>query len=182
MARKGETQKKVVLLLWAGLGLALSRSPKQHFRIIKGVAEEWKRIDKRSLERSINSLYRSKLVSEKNNKDGTTTLILSSAGKRLALTYDLDNLVIPRQLWDKKWRIVIFDIPEKLKPVREILRFHLKRMGLRELQQSVFVLPFECSKEVEYLIEFHNVRRFVRYIEAQYIDNELDLKHKFRLI
>jgi len=182
MKRTGQIQKKVILLLWAGLGLVLTRSPKQHFRIIKGAAGEWQAINKKTLEVAISALYKSKLVSEKHNKDGTTTLVLSSEGEHLALTYDLDNLVVARHPWDKMWRIVIFDIPEKLKPVREMLRFHLKRLGFRELQHSVFVLPFQCRKEIEYLIEFHNVRRYVRYIEARHIDNELDLKHKFRLI
>ena len=182
MKRTGEIQKKVILLLLAGLSLGLSRSPKAHFRIIKEVRKEWKMINKRALESAIDSLYKSKLVSEKSNKDGTTTLILSEKGKHLALTYDLNNLVISRHPWDKTWRIVIFDIPEKFKQVREILRYHLKKLGFRELQHSVFVLPFECHKEIEYLIEFHNARRFVRYIEAQHIDNELELKHKFKLM
>ncbi|MDO8728964.1 MAG: CRISPR-associated endonuclease Cas2 [bacterium] len=182
MRRTGQIQKKVILLLWAGLGLAMVRSPKAYFRIIKGTRKEWGMINKRALETAINSLYNSKLVSEKSNEDGTTTLILSAEGKHLALTYDLDNLVIPRHPWDKKWRIVIFDIPEKKKGVREVLRYNLKRLGFKELQHSVFILPFECRKEIEYLIEFHNLRRFIRYIEAQHIDNELDLKHKFKLL
>ncbi|MEX2014005.1 MAG: hypothetical protein WD896_01470 [Parcubacteria group bacterium] len=180
--RTGYIQKKVLLLLLAGLSLSLSRSSRTHIRIIKTVVEGWQEINKRELERAINSLYKSKLVSQKNNKDNTTTLILSENGKKIALTYDLDNLIVKRHPWDKKWRIVIFDIPEKLKQIRENLRYHLKRLSFKELQHSVFILPFECRKEVEYLVEFHNVRRFVRYIEAQHIDNELDLKHKFRVI
>ena len=43
MKRTGEIQKKVILLLLAGLSLGLSRSPKAHFRIIKEVREEWKK-------------------------------------------------------------------------------------------------------------------------------------------
>ena len=131
---------------------------------------------------SINSLYKSKLVDQKDNKDGTTTFILSAEGKKIALTYNLENMAISKHSWDKKWRIVIFDVPEKFRKVREALRHHLKRLGFIKLQHSVFVLPFKCRNEIEYVVEFYNIRRFVRFIEAVSIDNELDLKHKFHLL
>jgi len=182
MSRKGKIQKKILILLLAGLSLGMSRSPKHHFRVIKQVREEWQKIDKKSLETAIATLYKSKLIEQKDNKNGTTTFVLSVEGKKVALTYDLENMTISEHHWDKKWRIVIFDIPEKLKKVREALRYHLKRLGFKELQHSVFVLPFECRNEVEYLVEFYNIRRFVRYIEAYHIDNELDLEHKFHFL
>jgi len=69
-----------------------------------------------------------------------------------------------------------------LKKVREAFRYHLKRLGFVELQHSVFITAFKCHDEIEYLIEFYNARRFVRYIEADYVDNELDIKRKFDLI
>ena len=91
------------------------------------------------------------------------------------------SIKIPKQ-WDKKWRIVIFDIPEKLKKSREILRFQLKRLNFYELQKSVFVLPYSCKDEIEYIIEFYGIRRFVRFIVAESIDNELHLKKHFNLL
>ncbi len=160
----------------------MSKSAKHHFRIIRQVAREWKEINKRSLEAAISSLYKSKLITQKRNEDGTVTFILSQEGKREALTYDIDNMKIPKEPWDKKWRIVTFDIPEKIKKVREAFRHHLKNLGFKELHRSVFVLPYNCKKEVEYIVEFYNARRFVRYIEAIHIDNELAIKHEFDLI
>ena len=171
MTRKGAVQKKVASLLLAGVALSLTRSGKKQLRIIKDVRNEWREIDSRALKAAIKSLYSSKLISQKNNKDGTTTFELSKEGKRVALTYDIDNMKILKQLWDKK-----------LKKIREALRHHLKQLGFIELQHSVFVLPFECQNEIEYITEFYNIRRFVRYIEAHHIDNELDLKHKFNLL
>ncbi|MEK7603845.1 MAG: hypothetical protein AAB461_01865 [Patescibacteria group bacterium] len=159
----------------------MSRSPKHHFRVLREAGKEWLEIDRESLSAAIAALYKSKLISEKENKDGTTTFILSKEGKKVALTYNLEKMTIPRHMWDKKWRIVIFDIPEKLRMVREALRYQLVRLGFKELQHSVFILPFECRNEIEYIVEFYNVRRFVRYIEAQHVDNELDLKNKFNI-
>lgn len=159
----------------------MTRSAKKHFRIIKEAREEWKNINKKALEEAIGSLYKSNLLTQKNNGDGTVTFILSRDGKRRALTYNIDNMVISTRSWDKVWRIVIFDIPERLKKVRDTLRHQLKRLGFIELQRSVFVLPYECKDQIEYITEFHSARRYIRYIEARHIDNELDLEHKFNL-
>ena len=181
MARRGSTQEKILLLLLSGLTLGLSRSPRGYFKILRATHKAWRAIDRRYLTSSIKALYKSKLIHQNDNKDGTTTFILSSEGKKLALTYNLDNMAVKKHRWDSKWRIVIFDIPEKKKKIRDIFRFRLKGLGFLELQRSVFVLPFKCRNELEYIIEFYNIRRFVRFIEADHIDNELDLKHRFKL-
>ncbi len=182
MARRGVNREKILLLLLGGISLGLTRTPKGHFKVLKEIHKSWKEIDRRALMSAIHSLYKSKLIEQKDNKDGTTTFILSTEGERTALTYNLENMIIKKHVWDKKWRIVIFDIPEKLKKVRESLRYQLKRLGFIELQHSVLVLPFECRNEIEYIVEFYNARRFIRFIEATFIDNELDLKHKFNLL
>jgi len=80
----GTIQKKVLLLLTAGLALGLTHSPKQYFRILKSIPKEWHEINRQALWRAIRSLYKSKLVEEKYNKDGTVTLVLNEQGKKKA--------------------------------------------------------------------------------------------------
>ena len=179
----GDTQKKILLLLMGGLALGLSGSPKTSFQIIKAIGKEWEEIDRRSLRRAIKSLYESKLISEKQNPDGTITIILSSNGKNKALAYDLENIKIKEpNKWDKKWRVVLFDIPDKLKKAREIFRIHLKNLDFFKLQESVFVHPYDCQDEIDYIVEFYNLRKFVRFIVADSVDNELHLKKHFNLL
>ncbi len=176
-------QKKVLLLLLGGLALGLSGSPRRYFKILKAIQKEWQEIDRQALRKAIKRLYESKLITEKQNPNGTVTLILTDKGKQRALTYDLDNMEIkaPGQ-WDKKWRVVLFDIPEKIKKIREAMRYHLKNFGFYEFQKSVFVHPYDCKDEVDYLIEFYDIRRFVRFIIADSLDNELHLKKHFKLL
>lgn len=50
--------------------------------------------------------------------------------------------------WDKKWRIVIFDIPEELHSARVRFRRKLKSLGFVMLQKSVFVFPYPCHEEI----------------------------------
>ncbi|MEK7118140.1 MAG: hypothetical protein AAB869_00870 [Patescibacteria group bacterium] len=179
----GPNQQKVMLLLLGGLGLALSHSPRQQFRIIGEIQKKWKEINRRALNESIAALYRSKLVDTKSNSDGTFTLILSEVGKRRALSFNLEQMSIKQPArWDGKWRIVMFDIPQDVKKLRETLRMHLIEMGFRLFQKSVFVHPYPCSDEIEYLMEFYDTRRYVRFVTATEIDNALELKKHFNLL
>jgi len=180
--KRGATQKKVILLLLGGLTLGLTHNPKQYFKVVREIHKEWQKINRDSLNRAIRSLYESKLVETKDNHDGTLTLVLSKEGKRLALTYDIQNMGIkaPAQ-WDKKWRIVMFDVHEKFKKTRDSLRMHFRNMGFYEFQKSVFVHPYPCAKEIEYLMEFYQARKFIRFIVATEIDNALELRHHFNI-
>ncbi len=180
--RLGTIQRKILLLLLAGLALGLTQSLKKHWWILKQIPKEWKKIDRQALERAINSLYTSHLVLEKHHKDGTTTLVLNENGKQRALRFNIDKMEIKKPAqWDKKWRIVMFDVPEKLKRLRDSLRLHFKEIGLIELQKSVFVYPYPCSKEIEFILEFYNARKYVRFVLAEKVDNGLHLMKKFNL-
>jgi len=180
--RMGNLKKKVLLLLLAGIALGLTRSPKKHWWILKQIPKELEKIDRQALERAINSLYVSHLVQEKQNKDGTTTLVLNENGKHRALRFNIDKMEIKKPAhWDKKWRVVMFDVPEKLRRLRDSLRLHFKEIGLIELQKSVFVYPYPCSKEIEFILEFYNARKHVRFVLAEKIDNQLHLMQKFDL-
>lgn len=178
----GETQKKILLLLTVGLALGLSGSPRRSFQILKSVGREWEELNRQSLKRAIRNLYISKLIGEKQNQDGTTTMILTDKGKKKALTYNLEEMEIKKPVrWDGKWRIVLFDIPEKMRKTRDIFRHHLNQLEFYEFQKSVFVHPFDCQDEIDYLIEFYNARKFIRFIVAESLDNEFHLKSLFRL-
>ena len=174
-------KQKILLLLLAGIAFGYSYTPQRQWKILKGVAEEWKKIDERKLRDEIRKLYQSKLIEKKENPDGSHTLLLTEKGKLKALNYHFQEMKIKRENWDGKWRIVVFDIPEKLKKARDALREKLKELGFYELQKSVFVFPYECQKEIEFIIEFFNLRKYVRFGVLEFIDNEFHLKKIFGL-
>ena len=76
----------------------------------------------------------------------------------------------------------MFDVPELKTKVRDTFRMHLKNLEFHEFQKSVFVFPYPAGREIEFLIEFYNSRRYVRQMVATKIDNELHLKKIFRLL
>lgn len=183
MERVGPIQQKTLLFLQTGLVLGFTRSPKAYFKILKGVAKEWRDIEKRALKRAIDNLYKSKMVDMKyNKKKDAVTIILTDKGKKKALTFNLSEIQIKKpQKWDWKWRIVLFDISEPYKKQRDAFRCLLKRLGFFEYQKSVFVHPFDCKDEIDYVVEFWGIRKFVRFVVADSLDNELHLKDHFGL-
>ncbi len=182
MRKSGSVAQKILLLLSGGVALAFTYSPNRAHRILKAISSEWKSIDRHNLQRSISGLYESKLVDYREGKNGMIRVVLTREGKQIALQYKLDELSIQKpKRWDKKWRIILFDIPENYRSLRDTLRSKLKELGLLEFQKSVFVHPYECRDEIDFIIELYDARRFVRFIEAEWIDNGLHLRKKFHL-
>lgn len=181
-SRVGPTTKKILLLLKAGLLLSLTHRPDTFFRIIRATSREWRTINKRALYRNIRRLYESKLVDYRQNNDGAVTVVLTDNGKRKALRYDLDKITVQRPAsWDKLWRVVAFDVPERFKEGRNALAAKLKQLGFHTLQKSVFIHPFDCKNEVEFIVEVFNLKPYVRFLIVQETDIDIDLKNKFKL-
>ena len=181
--RLSSTSQKVLLLLTAGIALGLSRSPKGYFKILGTAVKDWQEINRQELYRAIRRLYKTKLISMRENKDGSETAVITREGRETALTFKIERMSIRRmKRWDHKWRVVLFDVPERFRKGRDALRTSLKRMGFCEYQKSVFVHPFECQNEVDFVIEYFQVRPWVRFLIAESLDNELRLKKHFSLI
>lgn len=178
----GPTQEKVLLLLLSGVALGFAGTPTQSWRILFGIPREWERINRANLRRSLRTLATEELLEEVRKKDGTVVLQLTEMGKKRANYLNLFGKSIkirkPKQ-WDKYWRIVLFDIPEKKRQFRDILREHLKKIGFQELQHSVFIFPYPCEKEIGCLVDLYGAKEYVRVLTVRKIDNEEELKKKF---
>jgi len=82
-------------------------------------------------------------------------------------------------IWDKKFRMIIFDIPEEKKTTREIIRNKLLEIGFELLQKSVFVFPFDCKGEIDALCYFTNSHKYIKYIIAEIVQGEEDIIQRF---
>ncbi len=179
----GPAAQKVLLLLEGGLVLSLTRRPDHYFRIVKKIAKEWKKINERNLRRTIKRLYESKLIDYRENNDGTVILVVTDSGKSKILKYNLDAITIKKPpSWDKLWRVVIFDIPEEESKGRVALRAKLKELGFYPLQKSVYIHPYECKDEIDFIVEIFDLVSYVRFLRVKDVDIELDLKNRFHLL
>ncbi len=126
-------------------------------------------------------LRRNRLVEEK-EINGKQVLMLSEDGKRRVLEYRIDDMKFNfSKRWDGKWRLVIFDVPERFKKAREVLREKLKEWKFYALQKSVFVTPYPCNDEIDFITEFYRISPFVRIVEAAKFDGAEDVKEFFCL-
>ena len=182
MIRMGSMSKKVLLLLIGGASLSLTRRPDQYFKIIRNIAKEWKKINERNLKLAIKNLYRSKMIDYKENDDGTVSMVLTDDGRKKIIKYDLDKIQIKKPIkWDTLWRMVIFDIPENERRGRIALAEKLKELGFYPMQKSVFIYPYECKDEIDFVTEIFNLSPHVRFLRVKSTDIDLDLRNRFHL-
>lgn len=73
--------------------------------------------------------------------------------------------------WDKRWRMVLFDIPARKAESRYILTSQLKRLGFIMVQRSMWVHPYPCFNEVAQLVQYANLQPFVTMAEISRIDD-----------
>lgn len=88
---------------------------------------------------------------EKVVKNGKVYLRLTSAGKDKTIKdFPITNFT---KSWNRRWVIVIFDISEKSRSVRERLRSKLKSLGFGMLQKSIWISPLPIGKDMKEVIE-----------------------------
>jgi len=182
MYKVGPVQKKILLVLLGGVALGFSGNPVQYFHNLCRIRNEWRKIDQRSFSRSFRRLSQEKLIEEHRCSNGSFKLVLTEEGEKQAKMLDLLGSSIKfkkRKKWDGKWRIVIFDIPEKDRVFRDILREHLKALEFFKLQHSVFVSPYPFEKSILKLVALYKAEPYIRVITACKIDNEVRIKKHF---
>ncbi len=168
---KGELAKEILKgLAIGGLIVASFALPNllQVFSFfgIKTARERYK------MNRILQNLEKQKLI-DIYEKGKDMVMEITEKGKKRILKYKIDEtyLIRPKK-WDGYWRMIIFDIPERYKKGRDALTRKLKEMEIYPLQKSVFICPFECWDEIDFVSEFFNVRKFVHYFVAKEIDEK----------
>ncbi len=180
--KMGPTMRKALLLIEGGVILGLTRRPDKYFKVVKKISKEWQKINERSLRAAIQKLYQSKLIDFKEKSDGIVSMTLTNNGKKKVIQYNLDSIEIKKpKHWDYLWRLVIFDIPEEKRQGRRALAAKLKELGFYPLQKSVFIHPFECQNEIDFIVELFNFKPYVRRFSGKETDIELDLRNRFNL-
>jgi CRISPR-associated endonuclease Cas2 len=117
------------------------------------------------------------------NKNGMVVAKLTENGKQYLKEniFNINNKTIINKVWDGKWHIVIFDIPEVKRKTRNTLRFHLKKIGFIQVQGSVWVYPYECNELVTLIKSNFKLNYEVMYIIADSIEGENRFMKAFKI-
>jgi DNA-binding transcriptional regulator PaaX len=175
------TKKFLIYLLITGGVVALSiLAPQLPYAILRAYFRK-KKFDRGRFKHSLNRLRDQKLLIWKEIGD-QIEIKITEKGKQRALRFKFEEMEIPKpEKWDEKWRMVIFDIPEKKKLARNVLRDKLKQLGFYRLQKSVFIYPYECQEIISFFREIYEVRSYVHYLVIESVENEENLKEYFNL-
>jgi DNA-binding transcriptional regulator PaaX len=145
------------------------------------LSEKKTSFSKKQISNAFADLKRKKLIEIEKYDGDNISVKLTNKGKERTREFHFDLLSIKKpKKWDGKWRIIIFDIPNRFKPAREALREKIKELGLHQLQKSVWVHPYDCEDEILFVAEAFEVQRFVEIITAERLLHMDIVKNKFR--
>ena len=178
-AKSLSVQVLKALAVGAAIYLVLN-SPHGTQLLLKGIKKEWK---KKQARKTIDQLHQRKLVAYRFIDKQTMVIELTEAGKKRLLEYRADDIAprIPKW-WDRKWRIIFFDIPESHKKARDAFRAKFREWGLHPLQKSVFVYPYPCEDEIAIIRDlFHLPHKSLMIITTDRVGDQKTLKKLFDL-
>ena len=93
---------------------------------------------------------------------------LSKKGDSLMLGGKRHALEKEQKRWDKKWRLLVYTIPESLRHLRDTLRNKLISMGFGSLGSSLWISPYDFNKKLSKLFRELKVTDYVETFEANY--------------
>jgi len=177
----------IILLAAAGIiltspygGKVVTRALREYLQK-RARNKEWeKTLDTQNVSRALYALRKRKQI--KIEVRGNKTVIrLTERGRKRKLEYEYENIKVPEpEAWDKKWRLLMFDIPDEAKLIRDNFRLKLKNIGFMPFQKSVWIYPYPCEDEIDFVTEYLRIGRYLTLLTVR-IENDSPLKEKFSL-
>lgn len=118
--------------------------------------------DKYAISQAIKRLRQRRLI-EQDDKNAEKIVIRLTQEGKIFLLAKRDAAEID---WDGKWRIVIFDIPESKRLVRNVLRRKLKSWGFERWQKSVWASKKNLTEPLRTLVKDLKIDDWVLVIES----------------
>lgn len=138
------------------------------------------KIERRRLQQRIDYLKREHYIEIKKEKGERLVRLTSKAKYEILRLRFAEHMQIARgKRWDKKWRLLIFDVPEDQKKYRDFFRKLLKQNGFRMWQFSVWIAPYDPEPHLHHLLQYLGIADFYELIEVDCTKCTPRLKKKF---
>lgn len=186
MKKYGEIAKQVLLVLGVAGVVIIAAAAPGALLAAKPFVQDRRRFtkthEKQKAARAVQRLQKNRLIVIKEKK-GKFFVELTKEGKRKFKEIQLEKLEITKPPhWDKRWRLVVFDIPDKSsKQARDVLRAKLKQWEFYPLQKSVWACPWPCENEIQLVAELYGVAPYVNTVVAEKIVDDALLRKHFGL-
>ena len=182
--RKRENIQKILLdVIATGGFLAMGVILPNAMTLLKLIEgdKQRKKNPKYSINNAIKRLKEKKFIKFEKTPKGTFVRLTSKGNEYLRMLGDYSSAVRKPKKWDGKWRIIIFDIMEFQRGIRDKFRKTLKNIGFIQLQRSVWVFPYDCEDLIILLKSDFKIGKDILYIIAEKIENDRLLKKIFNL-
>lgn len=115
-------------------------------------------------------------------RNGKKYLRITPTGRK-ALAFEQAKVALKNQKkkWDGRWRMVVFDVPERRRKVRNRLCAIMGSVGFVRLQDSVWVYPYDCEDFIALLKAELKIGKDVLYAIVDTIENDKGIRKHFRL-
>lgn len=111
--------------------------------------------DKRLITKALGRLLEHKFI-EMKKSDREKSIKLTQLGLE-TLFSKFPGIKFKDWKWDGVWRVVIYDIEEESRRLRERLRYFLKSHGFNIVQKSVWFSPYPIENELESFLKKENL-------------------------
>ncbi|MBI4114838.1 MAG: hypothetical protein HY445_03285 [Candidatus Niyogibacteria bacterium] len=141
-----------------------------------------KKFSKKKVQDSASYLKRKKLVRFVKKEGNQIVITITKDGIQRVRKFIIEDLTVEKPLqWDRKWRVVIFDIPERYRSARAALRRKLVELGFLQLQKSVFIYPYPAEDEILFIANIFGVEEYVELLTVERMLHEKGLRKFFKL-
>ena len=181
--RRGQLEAAILgALALAGIAAVALAAPNM-LKLLKYVDPDWMgKLDPRErLYVVANRLKRKGLVTFEVVK-GRKKMLLTAKGTAAARRALLGNPLPRKMHWDKRWRMLVFDIPEKRRALRDKVRIIVAGFGFVRLQDSVWVFPHDCEEIITLLKAELHLGTQMLYVIADAIEFDRPLREHFGLL
>ena len=139
---------------------------------------DWGKYNLWRLRQVIKRMQNSKYI-ELIEEDNIQVVKITEKGKMKLLKYNIDKMKLDESSWDGKWRLVVYDVVKSKRNNSEMFRKAINNLNLLKLQKSVYLTPFKCDNEIEYLRQIYNVGNEVLILKVGSLENEKAYKKYF---
>lgn len=112
--------------------------------------------------------------------EGEKFLVITEMGRRALDRAVLESAVNP-QKWDGRWRMIVFDIPERRRATRNHFRQLVSSFGFLKIQGSVWVYPFDCEELIVLLKAELLLGKDLLYAVVESIENDGWMREHFEI-
>ena len=115
-------------------------------------------------------------------RDGKRYARITEVGKQVLAFESLRDKALQKpKRWDGRWRVVLFDIPERRRRVRNQLRRFMQEFGFMRLQDSAWIYPYDCEDIIALAKASFRIGADALYMIVEQLERDKHLREHFGL-